>query len=144
MTHDSWNEWVGLRRALTTLLWRGAIAMVLWIALYIAVLPPLEWLSNLPIGGFFFVAWVAIISGLAAIPGFAIGHFLGRDLPEHAGFVSPVLTALALLTAGAVVAGGAQLVLIYRSSAGWAVSYTWIMTAVFAGVWLIRLTLLDD
>ena len=89
MTNQDWTPAIGLRKAALSLTWRTVVAAVMWCALL--------WVFHAALSGIGVTRVPMLIAlGFAAMAGTIAGLILSRGLEEIAGFVSPLLTLLAL------------------------------------------------
>ena len=132
-----WTPWVGLRRALLTVLWRSIVCLPIWALAVWAVIPALNLMP-------FALAVLAVVGLVLALPGVAIGHALGRGLTERAGFVSPLVTAIPVVFACAVIIGGVELADQFRAIQSWRATYVEVTTGLFAMLWIVKVTLLEE
>lgn len=138
MSDEDWSPMTGLRRAALSLVWRGAVSLVLWLALlwgFHAVFIAGLGIRALP---------YLILLGFGLLAGSVIGPMLGRRLDERAGFVSPLLTCLAGAVAAAVVLGGDAL---FAQMVDWTGDHVRYLiagsTLVVALGWLVKFTLIE-
>lgn len=134
---DDWTPAIGLRRVFIALVWRSVICVPIWAALIWLVTPglnyvPMHW------------AWFAMLGLLLAMPGVSIGHALARGLIDRAGFVSPVITAIAAVFAWAAIVAGVEIADQLRPLHDWRSGFAKMATGVFATLWIIKATLLED
>ncbi|MBL9120676.1 MAG: hypothetical protein JNL80_12270 [Phycisphaerae bacterium] len=138
MSDENWSPMKGLGRAALSLVWRGAIALGLWLGLlwgFHAVFIVGLGIRVLP---------YLILFGFGLLAGSLIGPLLGRHLDERAGFVSPLLTCLAGAVAAAVVLGGDALFAQMVEPTGDHVRYLITgSTMVVALGWLVKFTLIE-
>ncbi len=81
---------------------------------------------------------------MLAIPGVALGYALGRNLTERAGFVSPIVTVIAALFGWGVIVAGVEIADQLRPLHDWRSGFTEMATGIFATMWIIKTTLLED
>jgi hypothetical protein len=91
----------------------------------------------------FALAVLAVVGLVLALPGAAIGHALGRDLTERAGFVSPLVTALAVAFAWVVIIGGVEIADQFRAIQSWRGTYLEVIIGLFATLWIVKVTMVD-
>ena len=138
-TTDDWTSAIGLRRVLVTVLWRSLICLALWAGLVWFAAPGLNYTP-------FYWRWFALL-GLGAIlaaPGVAVGYTLARGLTDRAGFVSPLITVIAVGFAWAIVYGGVEISNQFRPLHDWRSGFVVIVPGVFATLWIAKATLLEE
>ncbi len=94
----------------------------------------------------FYWRWYALL-GLGAIlsvPGVTVGYALARGLTDRAGLVSPVITVIAAGFAWAVVYGGVEISNQFRPLHDWRSGFVVIVPGVFAMLWIIKATLIEE
>ncbi len=98
MSKQSWTPTIGLRNATLSLTWRAAVVAVVWFGLL--------WSFHAVLGaiGLTFVP-LLIALGFAVLAGTVAGFVIARGLDETAGFVSPLLTLLAIAFAAIAIVG---------------------------------------
>ncbi len=136
-TTDDWTPAIGLRRILVTVLWRSLICLPVWAALVWFATPglnyvPMHW------------AWFALLGLLLSVPGVTVGYALARGLTDRAGLVSPVITVIAAAFAWAVVYGGVEISNQFRPLHDWRSGFVVIVPGVFATLWIVKATLLEE
>ena len=136
-TNNDWTPIIGLRRATFTVLWRSLICLPLWVALVWFATPglnyvPMHW------------AWFALLGLLLSVPGVITGYALSRRLTERAGFVSPIITLIAGATAWAILYGGVQIANYFRPLHDWRSGFVAIAAGVFATLWILKSTLIEE
>ena len=134
---DDWTPAIGLRRVLVTVIWRSLICLPVWGGLVWFATPglnyvPMHW------------AWFALLGLLLSVPGVAVGHALARGLTDRAGFVSPVITVIAAGFAWAVVYGGVEISNQFRPLYDWRSGFVSIAAGVFATLWIVKSTLIEE
>ena len=134
---DDWTPAIGLRRVLVTVIWRSLICLRLWGGLVWYATPgliyvPMHWL------------WFALLGLLLAAPGVAMGHALARGLIDRAGLVSPVVTVIAAAFAWAVAYGGVEVSNQFRPLYDWRSGFVEITVGVFATLWIVKATLIEE
>lgn len=132
-----WSPGRGLMIVMVTTCLRAILILPFWTGL-IWLITPLLSMFPVHIGSF------AGISIGMAIPGIIIGYCFGNRLTEKAGFVSPLITAIALLAALSVIYGGVVLSQLSRPLLGWHEGMMLTATMAFAIAWIIKKTLVDD
>lgn len=97
-----WTMASGLQRVVLSLLWRTALAGILWCGGL--------WVFHAALGGIGVQNVPLLIAiGFSALCGSVAGAVLGRGLDEAAGFVSPMITLLAAIGAAVAIIGGEAL-----------------------------------
>ncbi|MHC4948939.1 MAG: hypothetical protein ACYTG1_11865 [Planctomycetota bacterium] len=133
---DGWSPGRGLARATVRVLVRGAVSFVVLGGLLWLVTPAL---NALP------AHWsqFALVAAVMTVPGFALGAALSRGLTEIAGFVSVVLTAVALAATWAVVVGVTAAARLLRPLGDWQELLVPGAVALIATIVVVRNTLLE-
>jgi hypothetical protein len=94
----------------------------------------------------FYWTWYALL-GLGAIlsvPGVTVGYALARGLTDRAGLVSPVIAVIAAGFAWVVVYGGVEISNQFRPLHDWRSGFVVIVPGVFATLWIVKATLLEE
>ena len=136
MTNDAWSESIGLKRATITVLIRSAICLPIWSAFIWFITPAV---NHVPMS----IVWFAVMSLLLAIPSVVLAHALSRGLIERAGFVSPVVTVIAVAFACAVIYGGGEIAGQFRVLVDWRAGFIQIAAGLFAALWIAKTTLFE-
>lgn len=85
-----------------------------------------------------------IAAGFAILAGALAGIILSRGIEERAGFVSPLLTLMALAFTAAAIIGPVALVPNLTPTSAASMQFILVSTTMLiAGVWVVRATLLD-
>ena len=136
---DDWTPVIGLRRVLVTVLWRSVICLPMWGGLVWFATPGLNYAP------LYWRWWLfAALGALLAVPGVALGYTLSRGLTDRAGLVSPLITVIAVVFAWAVVYGGPEISNQFRPLHDWRSAFVVIVPGVFATVWIVKSTLLEE
>jgi len=137
MANQDWTPAIGLRRAALSLTWRAVVAALLWCALL--------WVFHGGLSGIGVTRVPLLIAlGFAALAGTVAGLVLSRGLEEKTGFVSPLLTLLALAFAAVAIIGAeAVFERIFATSTDYLRFIIVGGTMIVAGAWIVRYTLLD-
>ncbi len=138
MSDQQWTPAIGLRRATISLTWRTAVAAIVWCVLL--------WVFHAAISGMGLASVPMIIAlGFAAVAGSVAGLIISRGLDEIAGFVSPLLTLLALAF-GAIAVIGAEAVFesVNPTSTGHLRFIIVCTTMIVASAWIVKFTLVDN
>ena len=136
MNEQPWTPLVGLRRALSHLVIRAAIALVLWTAVVWLITPVLNFL--VPHWSIF-----GLITVVMAVPGVAIGHALAKNLTDTAGMSGLPVAVMAIAFGWAVVILGVVLAHTIRPVGDWQYGFTVVATGCSTTLWLIKATLLQ-
>ena len=137
MTNDAWSEAIGLKRAAISVLIRSAICLPIWTAFIWFITPAV---NQIPMS----IVWFAVMSLILAIPSVALAHALSCGLIERAGFVSPVVTAIAVACAWGVIYGGGAIAGQFRELVDWRVGFIQIAASLFATLWIAKTTLFES
>jgi hypothetical protein len=136
---QEWSPALGVSRAILSLLWRGAIALVCVAGLLWLLHPTLVWasqyLSLLP--------GVLVVGVPMMLAGVLLGLLLSARLTEQAGFVGPIVTALAAAALLGALVGGAKVAVALRGSTTWLIGLGCISMAVMAMFTIVKRTWLD-
>ena len=132
-----WSPMRGLTIAVVTTCLRAILILPFWVYL-VWLITPLLSMFPVHVGSF------AGISIGMAIPGIIIGYCFSNRLTEKAGFVSPLITAIASLAAFSVIYGGVVISQLSRPLLGWHEGMMLTATMAFAITWIIKKTLVDD
>ena len=127
-----WTPWRSLRRASGVLALRALVALPACFLLDMLLLPAL---SSPPYG---------VLLLMLAVAGLALGWWLGRGLVDFMGCKSLALTALAVAFGWATVGCAAALADLVWPVDGWTEVYALHTAAVFATLWILKSTALDD
>lgn len=133
-----WTPVQGLARASGALLIRSIIVLPFW-AGFIWLVTPL--LNLFPFPGF----WMGGLIGRALIiiiPACVLGHVLSRKLNDKAGMQSVIITGLALVFAIAVIAGGIELAVFFRTGLT-AKGFISMCASGALGIFIVRNTLFE-
>ncbi len=137
MADQDWAPALGLRKAAFSLTWRAVLACIVWWALL--------WGMHATHNGIGVTHVPTLIAlGFAALAGTITGLIASRGLAETAGFVSPLLTLLALTFAAIAIIGGET---IFERAFETSTDHLRFIivggTMIIAAVWIGRNTLLD-
>ena len=88
--------------------------------------------------------WFAFLGLLLSVPSVIIGYALSRGLTDRAGFVSPIVTLIAAAPAWATLYGGVQIADYFRPLHDWRNGYVVIAAGVFATLWILKATLIEE
>jgi len=137
MPNEEWTPAIGLRRAALSLVWRGLIVALIWcVALWVfhAVLNAIG-VVRVPI---------IIAGGFSALLGVTAGLVISRGLGERAGFVSPLLTLIAVAFAALAIIGSEALFVRLFPFASNELRFVIVgVTMVIATIWIVKYTLLE-
>ena len=138
-TNNNWTPAIGLRRVVVAVLWRSLICLPVWAALVWFATPGLNYVP-------FYWTWFALLGlgALLSVPGVAVGYVLARGLTDRAGLVSPLITVIAGVFAWAVVYGGVEISNQFRPLHDWRNGFVVIVPGVFATLWIVKATLLEE
>ena len=136
-TNNEWTPAIGLRRATLTVLWRSLVCLPLWAALVWFATPGLNYLPM-------HWTWFGVLGLLLSVPGVIIGYALSRGLTDRAGLISPIVTVIAAAAAWAILYGGVQIGDYFRPLHDWRNGFVVIAASVFATLWIIKATLIEE
>lgn len=135
--NEDWSEAIGLKRAAISVLIRSAICLPIWAAFIWFITPAV---NQIPMS----IAWFAVMGLILAIPSVALAHALSRGLIERAGFVSPIVTVIAVAFACGVIYGGGEIAGQFRELVDWRIGFIQIAAGLFTTLWIAKTTLFES
>jgi hypothetical protein len=137
MPNQDWTPSTGLRNVAISLAWRTVVAGAVWFALL--------WGFHAALNGIGVTRVPMLIAlGFAALAGTLAGLILSKGLEEKAGFMSPLLTLLALVFAAVAIIGAEALFERAFSASTHHLRFLIVGAAmIVTGAWIVRYTLLD-
>ena len=137
MPDQEWTFSVGIRNAIMALVVRGALSVVLWLAmlwLFFSAFDSLD-VDGIP---------SILVYGFAAAAGTVVGVVLSRGISEKAGFSGPVLGVLVGAFAAAVVIGGESIFNGVNPVAEDSLRYSIVGAALIVAIgWVVKLAAFD-
>ena len=135
MSDTEWSQWIGVRRLIGSLVWRGALATALYAGTLYGFLMFLQSVVTTHNARQF------VVFNLVA--GVMTGVVISWRLTEAAGFVSMLVTLPAVLTAGlAILAGTSVASLLSGSPLDAELRFMLVgLTLIVAGLLIVRATL---
>ncbi len=132
-----WTPLRGLMKAAWLLAWRSVIAVL--------ILAALIWVAT-PLLNSLYFHWFPLIGLVVActIPGAGLGASLGKRLSETAGMNSLLLTLMSGAFAFACAFGAVELASLLRPLGDWQSFVVPFSILLFAVIWLVKATLIED